>query len=129
LKRRVWKTRPWPSLLASTYIWQTIVFCRNNEISRSCGRVILGRIVALQYIVVVVNYSRKSLESGSAFIAKVRRAKSLESAIQSQSDYAKSAYTEFVAYLVKMSDLYCNLFKRGSTPTEKAAAKIEGVKV
>jgi hypothetical protein len=69
------------------------------------------------------------LESGSSFIAKARRANSLKSAIQSQSDYAKSAYTEFVAYLVKMSDLYCNLFKRGSTPTEKAAAKIEGVKV
>ena len=61
-------------------------------------------------------------------LPKLRRAKSLKSAIQSQSDYAKSAYTEFVAYLVKMSDLYCNLFKRGSTPTEKAAAKIEGVK-
>jgi len=68
------------------------------------------------------------LESGSAFIAKVRRAKSLKSAIQSQGDYAKSAYSEFVAYLVKMSDLYCNLFKRGSTSTEKAAAKFEGVK-
>jgi hypothetical protein len=74
------------------------------------------------------DYSRKSLESGSAFIENLRRAKSLESAIQIQSDYAKSAYAEFVAYLVKMSDLYCNLFKRGSTLIEKAAAKIEGVK-
>jgi hypothetical protein len=81
--------------------------------------------IALQYFDDLI---LKSLESGSAFIAKVRRAKSLESAIQIQSDYAKSAYTEFVAYLVKMSDLYCNLFKRGSTPTEKAAAKIESVK-
>jgi hypothetical protein len=49
-------------------------------------------------------------------------------AIQMQSDYARSAYAEFLAYLVKLSDLYCNLFKRGSTPIEKAAAKIEGVK-
>jgi hypothetical protein len=72
------------------------------------------------------DYSKKSLESGSAFIEKLRAAKSLESAIQS--DYAKSAYAEFLAYLVKMSDLYCNLFKRGATPIEKAAAKIEGVK-
>jgi hypothetical protein len=74
------------------------------------------------------DYSKKSLESGSAFIEKLRAAKSLESAIQIQSDYAKSAYAEFLAYLVKMSDLYCNLFKRGATPIEKAAAKIEGVK-
>lgn len=74
------------------------------------------------------DYSKKSLESGSAFIEKLRRAKSLESAIQIQSDYAKSTYAEFVAYLVKMSDLYCNLFKRGSTPIEKATSKIDGVK-
>lgn len=74
------------------------------------------------------DYSKKSLEGGSDFIEKLRGAKSLESAIQIQSDYAKSAYAEFVAYLVKMSDLYCNLFKQGSTPIEKAAAKIDGVK-
>jgi hypothetical protein len=74
------------------------------------------------------DYSKKSLESGSAFIEKLRGAKSLESAIQIQSDYAKLAYAEFLAYLVKMSDLYCNLFKRGATPIEKATAKIEGVK-
>jgi Phasin protein len=73
------------------------------------------------------DYSQKSLESGSAFIEKLRGAKSLESAIQIQSDYAKSAYAEFLAYLVKMSDLYCNLFKRASMPIEKAAARIEGV--
>ena len=74
------------------------------------------------------DYSKKSLESGSAFVEKLCRAKSLESAIQIQSDYAKSAYAEFVAYLAKMSDLYCNLCKRGLTPIEKVAAKIEGVK-
>jgi hypothetical protein len=74
------------------------------------------------------DYSKKSLESGSAFIEKLRGARSLESAIQIQSDYAKSAYAEFLAYLVKMSDLYCNLFKRGTTPIEKVASKIEGVK-
>jgi hypothetical protein len=33
-----------------------------------------------------------------------------------------------MAQLVKMSDLYCNLFKRGSTPIAKAAAKTESVK-
>ena len=74
------------------------------------------------------DYSKKSLESGSAFIEKLRGAKSLESAIQIQSDYAKSAYVEFVAYLVKMSDIYCNLFKRGLTKIEKTAVKIESVK-
>ncbi|MFZ0496547.1 MAG: phasin family protein [Methylocella sp.] len=74
------------------------------------------------------DYSKKSLEGGSAFIEKLLAAKSLESAIQIQSDYAKSAYAEFVAYLVKISDRYCNLFKRGSALIEKAAAKIEGVK-
>lgn len=73
-------------------------------------------------------YAKKSWESGSAFVEKLCRATSVESAVQIQSEYAKSAYTEFVAYLVKMSDLYCSLFKRGWTPIEKAATKIEGVK-
>ncbi len=68
------------------------------------------------------------MESGAAYIEKLRCANSLESAFRIQSDYAKSAYPEFLAYLVKMSDLYCNLFKRGATPIEIAAAKIEGVK-
>ena len=72
-------------------------------------------------------YTKKSWESGSAFVEKLRRATSVESAVQIQSEYAKSAYTEFVAYLVKMSGLYCNLFKRGWTPSEKAAAKLEGI--
>jgi len=76
----------------------------------------------------VAETRKKPLESGSALIDKLRGAKSLESAVQIQTDYAKSAYAEFVAYLVKMSDLYCNLFTRGSTPIEKAAVKIEGVK-
>ncbi len=75
------------------------------------------------------DYSKKSLENGSAFLEKLRGAKSWESAIQIQSDYAKSAYAEFVAYLVKMCDLYCSLFKRGATLIEKAAAKIEGAKI
>lgn len=75
-----------------------------------------------------IEYSKTSLQGGAAFIERLRGAKSLESVIQIQSDYAKSAYAGFVAYLVKMSDRYCNQFKRVSTPIEKAAAKIESVK-
>ncbi len=80
------------------------------------------------FVAKATDYSKKALEIGSACIEKLRRAQSLESVIQIQSDYAKSVYAEYVAYLVKMSDLYCNLFERGSTPIEKAAANIEGVK-
>jgi len=75
-----------------------------------------------------IDYSKMSLQSGSAFIEKLRGAKSFESVIQIQSDYAKSAYAEFVTYLMKINDLYCNQFKRGSAPIEKVAAKIESVK-
>jgi hypothetical protein len=96
------------------------------EAAASAARSLVGsfRMFAAE----ATDYSKKSLESGSDFIEKLRGAKSLESAIQIQGDYAKSAYAEFVAYLVKMSDLYCNLFKQGSTPIGKAAAKIDGVK-
>jgi len=72
------------------------------------------------------DYSKKSLESGSAFIEKLRCAKSLESAIQIQSDYAKSAYAEFLAYLVKMSDLYMQSFQTRCDANRKSGGQVRG---
>jgi hypothetical protein len=105
---------------------QTLANCGVETASGIGGGFVTGSFQ--MFAAETTDYSKKSLESGSALIDKLRGAKSMESAVQIQSDYARSAYAEFVAYLVKMSDLYCNLSKRGSTPIEKAAVKIEGVK-
>ncbi len=52
------------------------------------------------FVAKATDYSKKALESGSAFIEKLRDAKSLESAIQIQNDYNKSAYAEYVGRIL-----------------------------
>ena len=46
-----------------------------------------------------IEYSKKSLENGSAFVEKLLGAKSFQSAIYVRSEYAKTSYAALVAYL------------------------------
>jgi phasin family protein len=71
------------------------------------------------------DYSKKSLESSSAFVEKILGAKSLDNAIQIHSEYAKSAYEGFVAQATKMGELYTNLAKEAFKPVETAFAKVQ----
>ncbi|MGP0060326.1 MAG: phasin family protein [Beijerinckiaceae bacterium] len=71
------------------------------------------------------DYSKKSLENSSAFIEKLLGAKSLDNAIQIQSEYAKSAYEGFVAQATKIGELYTNLAKEAFKPVESAIAKVQ----
>ncbi len=73
------------------------------------------------------DYSKKSLESNSAFVEKLLGAKSLDNAIQIQSEYAKSAYEGFVAQATKIGELYTNLAKEAFKPVETAFAKVQAV--
>jgi hypothetical protein len=68
-------------------------------------------------------YAKKSFENGSAALEKLVAAKSLEKAIEVQTDYAKSAYEAFVAEATKLSDLYAEMFKDTYKPFEVAAAR------
>jgi hypothetical protein len=71
------------------------------------------------------DFSKKSLESGSAYVEKLLGAKSLDSAIQIQSEYAKSTYEGFVAQATKLGELYSNLAKEAYKPVEEAIAKVQ----
>ncbi len=71
------------------------------------------------------DYSKKVLENGSAFLEKLLAAKSLESAIQLQTEYAKSAYADFVTQATKVGELYTNLAKDAFKPVELAFAKVQ----
>ncbi|MBC7281333.1 phasin family protein [Hoeflea sp.] len=68
-------------------------------------------------------YSKKSYEEGAAAAEKLASAKSLDKAIEIQTDYAKSAYETFVAQATKMGELYADLAKEAYKPFETAAAK------
>ena len=69
------------------------------------------------------DYTKKSVETGSAALEKLLAAKSLEKAIEIQTDYAKTAYEGFVAQATKMNELYADLAKEIYKPFEAFVAK------
>ena len=69
------------------------------------------------------DYSKKSFEEGSAALEKLFGAKSLETAIEVQSNYAKTAYESFVAEATKIGALYTDLAKESYKPLEGMMAK------
>ena len=71
----------------------------------------------------VADYSKKSFEEGSATLEKLLGAKSLEKAIEIQTDYAKSAYEGFIAGATRIGELYADLAKETYKPFETALAK------
>jgi len=71
------------------------------------------------------DYSKKSLENSSSYIEKLLGANSLDSAIQIQSEFAKSSYEGFVAQLTKFSELYSSLAKEAFKPVEGVIAKAQ----
>ena len=68
-------------------------------------------------------YAKKSFETGTATLEKLVAAKSLEKAVEIQTDYAKSSYEAFVAEATRLSDLYAELFKDSYKPFEAAVAR------
>ena len=71
----------------------------------------------------VADYSKKSFEDGTKVMEKLLGAKSLEKAIEIQTDYAKTAYEGFVAQATKIGELYADLAKETYKPFEGYVAK------
>jgi hypothetical protein len=76
----------------------------------------------------VADYSKKSFEDGSAALEKLFGAKSLDKAIEVQSDYVKTAYEGFVAEATKLGELYTDLAKESYKPLEGFLAKVNPTK-
>jgi phasin family protein len=72
----------------------------------------------------VTNYSKKSFEEGSAALEKLFGAKTLDRAIEIQSDYVKTAFESFLAESAKLSELYADLAKEAYKPFENAIGKM-----
>ena len=71
----------------------------------------------------VADYSKKSFEHGTATLESLLGAKSLDKAIEIQSDYVKTAYEGFVAQSSKLGELYTDLAKETYKPFEILMAK------
>jgi phasin family protein len=76
----------------------------------------------------VTNYSKKSFEDGTAAVERLMGAKTLEKAIEVQSDYVKNAYEGFVAQATKLGELYADIAKETYKPFEGYIAKVTPTK-
>lgn len=76
----------------------------------------------------IADYSKKLFEQSTAAAEKLVGAKSLEKAIEVQSDYAKTAYETFVAEATKLSELYGDLAKEAYRPFEAHFGKVASAK-
>ena len=73
------------------------------------------------------DYSKKSLESGSAYVEKLLGVKKLDEAITLQSEFAKQSYEGFVAQATKFGEMYATVAKEAFKPVEGAIAKAQAV--
>ncbi len=71
------------------------------------------------------DYSKKTVESGSAHVEKLLGVKELNEAIALQQEFAKTSYEGFVAQVSKLGELYTNVAKEAFKPVEGAIAKIK----
>src|SRR5882672_5529853 len=69
------------------------------------------------------DYAKKSFEDTKSFAEKLSGVKSLDKALEAQSEYAKSAYETFVAESQKIAGLYGDLAKQTFKPYEGLVAK------
>jgi len=78
---------------------------------------------AQEIAVEVADYSKKAFEESTAAFEKLLGVKSIDKAIEVQTDYARSAYEAFVTQANKISSLYADLAKETYKPFETLVAK------
>lgn len=71
----------------------------------------------------VVDYSKKSFEEGTAALEKLFGVKTLDKAVELQTEFARSAYEGFVAKAAKIGEIYADLAKETCKPFEAMVAK------
>jgi hypothetical protein len=71
------------------------------------------------------DYSKKAFAAGSATFERLLGARSVEAAIQIQTDYAKQAYEGFVAQASKFSELYAKVASDAFKPVTTAYANLQ----
>jgi hypothetical protein len=71
------------------------------------------------------DYSKKAFAAGTAMYEKLLGARSMESAIQIQSEFAKQAYEGFVAQATRVSELYTRVATDACKPVTSAYASLQ----
>src|SRR5689334_17860277 len=68
------------------------------------------------------DYAKKSFEQGTATLEKLVGAKTLDKAIEIQTDYVKASYEGFVAQSTKVGEIAANTAKEAFKPYEGIVA-------
>ncbi|HEV2630606.1 MAG TPA: phasin family protein [Pseudolabrys sp.] len=71
----------------------------------------------------VADYSKKAFEDSTAALEKLFGVKSLDKAIEVQTEFAKTAYEGFVSKASKIGELYADFAKETYKPFEAMLAK------
>lgn len=71
----------------------------------------------------IADYSKKTFEESTAALEKLFGVKSIEKAIELQTEYAKAAYEGFVAEATKIGEMYSVMAKESYKPFETMLAK------
>ena len=78
----------------------------------------------LQAIAVeVTDYSKKAVEDSMRAFEELMRAKTLEHAIEIQSQYTKKTYDTYMAEMSKLGEMYVGLARNAYRPVESTLAK------
>jgi hypothetical protein len=72
-------------------------------------------------------YTKKSFEDTRSLVEKLSGVKSLDKALEVQTEYAKSAYESFVTESQKIAGMYSDLAKQSFKPLEGLVAKFAPV--
>jgi hypothetical protein len=69
------------------------------------------------------DYAKKSFEDTKSYVEKLSGVKSLDKAIEAQTEFARSSYETFVAETQKIAGLYTDLAKQTFKPYEGLVSK------
>jgi hypothetical protein len=70
------------------------------------------------------DYSKRSFEAGSEAFEKLLAAKSLDKAVEVQTDYVRSAYEGYVGQVSKVSEIVADMAKSAYKPYETFIGKL-----
>jgi hypothetical protein len=71
----------------------------------------------------VTDYSKKAFEDGTRAFEQLIGAKSVEQAVEIQSQYAKKAYDTYIAEMSKIGEMYAGLARDAYKPVETVLTK------
>jgi hypothetical protein len=74
------------------------------------------------------DYSKRSLEQGTKTIENLLGARSLDKAIEVQTEYARAAYEDYVSHATKLGELYADLATETFKSYQDFVAKVTPVR-